>query len=218
MEVERGGQQATIDYSQIPRLPETREELVSIAQALRGDAVADLKLGDQATRQSVLSASVSGLLERKRVVAFATHGLMALDLPGLDEPALALAGTAANIQEPIANLLTLKDVMGLRLNADWVILSACNSAAADGKAEEAMSGLARGFFYAGSRSVLVTHWAVETESAKQLTSATFEHYATHAQAPKAESLRQAMLKVMRLPKFAHPAYWAPYALVGDGAR
>jgi len=81
-----------------------------------------------------------------------------------------------------------------------------------------LSRLARGFFYAGTRSLLVTHWAVENESAKQLTTATFTHYTQNPQAPKAESLRQAMLTVMAQPKYAHPAFWAPYALVGDGGR
>jgi CHAT domain-containing protein len=99
-----------------------------------------------------------------------------------------------------------------------VVLSACNTAAGDGRAEEMLSGLARGFFYAGSRSVLVTQWAVETESAKRLTTATFEHQARHATASKAESLRQAMLQVMAQPAYAHPTFWAPYILVGDGAR
>ena len=99
-----------------------------------------------------------------------------------------------------------------------MVLSACNTAAADGKAEEALSGLARGFFYAGSRSLLVTHWAVESESAKALTTATFAHYSANPNAPKAESLKQAMLKVMAMPQYGHPAYWAPYALVGDGGR
>jgi CHAT domain-containing protein len=81
-----------------------------------------------------------------------------------------------------------------------------------------MSGLARGFFYAGSRSLLVTHWAVETESAKLLTTNTFLNYSANPNARKAESLRQAMLTVMAIPAYAHPAYWAPYALVGDGGR
>jgi len=207
-----------IDYSQIPPLPETRDELLSIARAVHANPASDLKLGDQATRESVLAASKSSLMGRKRVIAFATHGLMAGDFPGLNEPALALAASASGKPDPMASLLTLQDVMGLKLNADWVLLSACNTAAADGKAEEALSGLARGFFYAGSRSVLVTHWAVESESAKQLSTATFEHYAANPQAPKSESLRQAILKVMRQPEFAHPAFWAPYALVGDGNR
>ena len=99
-----------------------------------------------------------------------------------------------------------------------MLLSACNTAAADGRADEALSGLARGFFYAGSRSLLVTHWAVESESAALLTSHTLQHYSQNPQARKAESLRQAMLSVMQEPRFAHPAFWAPYALVGDGGR
>ncbi len=107
-------------------------------------------------------------------------------------------------------------MLTLKLNADGVVLSACNTTAADGKAEEALSGLARGFFYAGSRSLLVTHRAVDSESAKLLTTATFEHYTANPQAAKAESLRQAMLKVMAMPRYSHPAYWAPCALVGDG--
>jgi CHAT domain-containing protein len=129
-----------------------------------------------------------------------------------------LAATGLEEQDPLSALLTLEDVLTLKLNADWVVLSACNSAAEDGRGDEAMSGLARGFFYAGSRSLLVTHWAVESESAKLLTTATFAHYAGNPKAPKAESLRQAMLQVMAMPQFRHPAFWAPYALVGDGER
>ena len=171
-----------------------------------------------ATRESVLAASQPGQLARKRVVAFATHGLMAGDLPQLEQPTLAMPATGSEARNPLAPLLTLHDVMALKLNADWVILSACNTAASDGSAAEALSGLARGFFYAGARSVLATHWAVESESASLLTAATFAHYANHPTARKSESLRQAMLGVMARPGFEHPAYWAPYALVGDGGR
>lgn len=92
--------------------------------------------------------------------------------------------------------------MTLKLNADWVVLSACNTAAAEGGAEEALSGLVRGFFYAGSRSVLMTHWAVESDSAKELTTHTFAHYAANPRAAKAESLRQAMVKVMAMPQYS----------------
>ncbi len=205
-------------YDRIPALPETRDELQAIAATLHADPVGDLRVGALATRESVLAASRSGQLARKRVVIFATHGLIAGDLPNLNQPALAMAATGAEEQEPLSALLTLDDVVTLQLNADWVVLSACNTAAADGKAGEALSGLARGFFYAGSRSVLVTHWAVETDSAKYLTTATFDHHAKTPTAGKAESLRQAMLQLMAQPQYSHPAYWAPYALVGDGAR
>jgi len=207
---------SALKYADIPPLPDTRDELLAIATTLHADAGSDLHLGPQATRDSVLQANKSGQLGNKRVIAFATHGLMAGDLPNLTQPALALAATGQEQTNPLAPLLTLEDVLTLKLNADWVVLSACNTAAADGKAEEALSGLARGFFYAGSRSLLVTHWAVESESAKELTTSTFAHYAANPNAPKAESLRQAMLQVMANPKYAHPAYWAPYALVGDG--
>lgn len=205
-------------YGDIPALPETRDELLAIARALKADPQRDLHLGDGATKASVLQSNRSGELLKKKVIAFATHGLMAGDLPKLTQPALALAGTGNEVADPLGALLTLDEVLGLKLNADWVVLSACNTAASDGKGEEALSGLARGFFYAGSRSLLVTHWAVESESAKQLTTATFDHYTQNPQARKAESLRQAMLKVMANPKFSHPAFWAPYALVGDGGR
>ena len=209
---------SALKYSDIPSLPDTREELLAIAGTLHADPVRDVFLGAKATRASVLAASKAGELANKRVVAFATHGLMAGDLPNLNQPALAMAATGTEAQNPLAPLLTLEDVLTLKLNADWVVLSACNTAAADGKAEEALSGLARGFFYAGSRSLMVTHWAVDSESAKLLTTATFEHYTANPQAAKAESLRQAMLKVMAMPRYSHPAYWAPYALVGDGGR
>lgn len=218
VDVDREAPRSALNYSRIPPLPDTRDELKSIAVTLGADPAADLLLGAGATRGSVLANSRSGLLARKRVVVFATHGLVAGDLPNLSQPALAMAATGNEANDPLAPLLTLDDVLTLKLNADWVVLSACNTAAADGKVEEALSGLARGFFYAGARSLLVTHWAVDSESAMRLTTSTFEHYATNPKAPKAESLRQAMLKVMGRPEYGHPAFWAPYALVGDGAR
>ncbi|MBC7649341.1 MAG: CHAT domain-containing protein [Vitreoscilla sp.] len=208
---------SALRYADIPPLPETRDELLAIANTLSA-TTSDVILGAAATRSSVLTSSQNGTLANRRVVAFATHGLMAGDLPNLSQPALALAASSADASDPLAPLLTLEDVLTLKLNADWVVLSACNTAAADGRAEEALSGLARGFFYAGARSLLVTHWAVDSASATLLTTATFDHYIANPQAPKAESLRQAMIKVMAIPAFAHPAYWSPYALVGDGGR
>lgn len=207
---------SAVDYQRLPRLPETRGEALAIATALKARPEADILSGERATRSSVLELNRSGQLARKRVLLFATHGLIAGDLPGLEQPALALAAEAG--KAGLSALLGLDDILGLKLNAEWVVLSACNTAAGDGKAEEALSGLARGFLYAGTRSLLVTHWAVETESAKLLTTATFEHQATEPAATKAESLRQAMLKVMAMPRYARPAYWAPFALVGDGGR
>lgn len=202
-----------IVYSKLPPLPETRDEVLALARLMRSESPGNLFLGDKATRQSVIQASESGLLKSGQVIVFATHGLLAGDLPGLSQPALAMAG--ASHESP---LLTLQDVLGLQLNADWVVLSACNTAGADGRNEEALSGLARGFFYAGAKSMLVTHWSVESESASMITTETFKKYIADRQASRAQSLQSAMLKVMGDSRFGHPAFWAPYALVGEGGR
>ena len=204
-----------VNYSKIPPLPETRDEVLELAKIMGANPAQDVILGKDATRQSVLKSSASGVLGKKQVVVFATHGLLAGDLPNLNQPALAMASTSNPNESP---LLTLEDVLSLKLNADWVVLSACNTAGADGKAEEALSGLARGFFFAGSRSLLVTHWSVESESAMQLTTHTFAAYKKNPTMRRADALRQAMLETMKSPQYAHPAYWAPYALVGEGGR
>lgn len=217
-DLEKDAPKAGEVYHSIPALPETRDELLALAKALKANPLSDLIMGQKATRENVIQANAEGKLFDKKVIAFATHGLMAGDLPRLTQPALALSANGKELQSDLSPLLTLEDVLTLKLNADWVILSACNTAASDGKAEEALSGLARGFFYAGSRSMLVTHWAVESESAKEITTKTFDHFTQNAQAPKASSLRNAMLEVMNIPQYAHPAFWAPYVLVGDSAR
>ena len=204
-----------LNYSKIPALPETRDEVLELAKILHADPARDVLLGAQATRASVMKSSASGQLGKKQVVVFATHGLLAGDLPNLNQPALAMASSNNPNESP---LLTLEDVLSLKLNADWVVLSACNTAGADGKAEEALSGLARGFFFAGSRSLLVTHWSVESESAMQLTTQTFAAYQKDPGIRRAEALRQAMLSTMKTAAYSHPAYWAPYALVGEGGR
>ena len=207
-----------LPYSQLTPLPDTRDEVLAIASALRADPARDVFLGTQASRDTLFKSDVA----RRRVVAFATHGLVPGDFPGLDQPALALAAPADGKG---TGLLTLEDILGLKLDADWVVLSACNTGAADGAGAEAVSGLGRGFFYAGTRALLITHWPVETVSARKLVSGIFERYAAGG-LPRTEALRQSMLAIMAsgetgrdgqaLFAYAHPLFWAPYALVGDG--
>lgn len=196
-------------------LPDTRDEIQAIAAALTADPRSDTFFGAQASRQNVLGSDLSD----RRVVAFATHGLIAGDLPGLDQPALALAPGAG--QQISAGLLTLEDVLKLHLDADLVVLSACNTAAPDGSAAEAISGLGRGFYHAGARAVLATHWAVETVSARLLVTRLFERYARDVGVSRANALRLAMVELMDAESagtYAHPAFWAPYALYGDPGR
>jgi len=200
---------------------------VALASVLKADPGRDVFLGIAASKEAVQKA----FLSESRIVAFATHGLLPGDFPGLDQPALALAAPAGyNVDaDPIRALLTLEDVLSLKLNAEWVVLSACNTAAGDGAGAEAISGLGRAFFYAGSRALLVTHWPVETVSARKLVTDIFARYAADPSLSRAEALRQAMLALMQDGQreaatgqlafpYAHPRFWAPYALVGDSGR
>jgi len=115
-------------------------------------------------------------------------------------------------------LLTASEAAQLKLNADWVVLSACNTAAGGEPGAEALSGLARSFFYAGARSLLVSHWPVESQSAVSLMTTLFDNTATNQDQRPAEALRQAMLTIMQdpdNPDWANPAFWAPFILVGE---
>src|SRR5262249_50200781 len=149
------------------------------------------------------------------------------DLDGLTQPALALtAPEVAGIEGD--GLLTMDEILPLKLDADWVVLSACNSAAGAGAGEEAATGLGRAFFYAGSRSLLVTNWAVESASARELVSEIFRQQSAALKLGRAEALRRAMLALMDGPgyaedgkilfTYAHPVFWAPYSLIGDGGN
>jgi CHAT domain-containing protein len=201
------------NYGAMPALPETRDEIFAIAKALGADPLRDARFGAQATRRAALTTDLSD----RRVVAFATHGLSPGDLPGLSRPALAMA-----VGDPGESpLLTLDDVLTMKLNADSTVLSACNTASDDGRAQEAFSGLARAFFFAGARSVLATHWAVESLSAQQLMTRTFFHQAAKQDASVAESLRRAQLELIEGQAgaaYAHPFYWAPFSLYGDPSQ
>ena len=210
--------------AQLSRLPETADEIRDIAQVLKADMSRDVFLGVSANEKNV---KTTNLADRK-IVAFATHGLVPGDLNGLDQPALAL--TAPDIAGIDGDgLLTMEEILNLKLNADWVVLSACNTGSADGAGSEAVSGLGRAFFYAGARSLLVSNWPVETNSARLLTTDVFKRSVEDPALSRAEALRQTMLWLMDNAgqkdasgktefTYAHPMFWAPFALIGDGGR
>ncbi len=210
----RGAVADTNEVRKLEPLPESAGELRAIAAALKAPASA-LRLGPAATERAVKEADLS----RYRNLAFATHGLMAGEFKGLAEPALVLTPpeTGSALDD---GLLTAGEISQLKLDADWVVLSACNTAAPDGTpGAEGLSGLARAFFYAGARSLLVSHWSVSSDAAVALTTRMFDEAAKGA--PKAEALRRSMLGLMQTPgkpQYAHPAFWAPFVVVGEGAK
>jgi CHAT domain-containing protein len=206
----------------LPRLPDTRYELISVATALDADPAKALYLGKAANEQNVETLD----LAHYRIVAFSTHGLVPGDLDGLTQPALAL--TAPDIAGVKGDgLLTMEKILALKLDADWVVLSACNTAAGAGAGAEAASGLGSAFFYAGTRALLVTNWSVHSASARELITDLFRRQRADAALTRGEALRQAMMALLdgagavdgsgrTIYSYAHPLFWAPYSVIGDG--
>jgi CHAT domain-containing protein/tetratricopeptide (TPR) repeat protein len=200
-------------------LPETADELCEVAQNLGVDPATHLYLGAKATETEIKRLSDVGSLAKYRIIHFATHGAVAGELTRGSEPGLILTPPvkAAEIDD---GYLSASEVAALKLDADWVILSACNTAAGGAKGAEALSGLARAFFYAGARSLLVSHWEVASDSTVKLITKAVGELKKNSMIGRAEALRRSILSMITDGKDyeAHPAFWAPFVLVGEGAR
>jgi tetratricopeptide (TPR) repeat protein len=211
----RGAVANVDEVRKLSRLPGTADELRSMARYL-GAKSSSVYLGNEATETRVKEMD----LKNTRVVAFSTHGLVSGEIRYLAEPALVLTppGTATEQDD---GLLTASEIAHLKLDAEWVILSACNTAQADQPGAQGLSGLAKAFFYAGSRALLVSHWPVESNSATALTEGLFRELNQHPDIGRSEALRRSMFRVAandNHPQWAHPAYWAPFVVVGEGLR
>ncbi|WP_201698469.1 CHAT domain-containing protein [Paraburkholderia hiiakae] len=207
------GGAASFDYHRVAPLPETLDEATSIAKTL--DAPDHSVLwGKNASRSEVTKRDLSN----DRVVLFATHGIVAGEVPGWRKAGLALAYEGRGLPDSV---LTADDIVTLRLNADWVVLSACNTGLVTGNAGDAISELSRAFFAAGARSILLTQWAVESRSATEVTTGVFRIYANDPSLSKAEALAHTerdMASGKDGELYRHPYFWGAYVLAGDAAR
>lgn len=223
------GDGATIDGTRLAdiaalkrmaRLPGTAIELENMRRAL-GAPAASVRLGGAATESAIRSADLSGA----RILALATHGLMAGEIDSAFEPGLVF--TPPSQASPADDgLLTASEVATLDLDADWVVLSACNTAAGDGSAgAPGLSGLAQAFFFAGARTLLASHWPVRDDVASRLIVRIIEIQRDDPALSRAEAFQRAMREIRNdashdsaIDSWAHPNAWAPFSLIGDGAR
>jgi CHAT domain-containing protein len=193
-------------------LPDTEDELREIARVLSAGPDA-IVVGPAATEAAVKALPLS----QYRIVAFATHGALAGEVAGTSEPGLVLTPPAQATPED-DGFLSLSEVSGLKLDADLVILSACNTGTSDGRPRaESLSGLARGFFHAGARSLLVTHWTIPSDSAVKSTTGLMAARSRDPRLDWADALRAATLAIIDRdgpPEWAHPTYWGAYVAVG----
>jgi CHAT domain-containing protein len=213
---------SSAELALLPRLPDTKEELQEIGKALSADPSQDIFLNKDASVARVMEMDLS----KRQVVMFATHGLVPGELDGLSQPALALSAPSVTGEVKGDGLLTMEKILTLKLNADWVVLSACNTASGEGAGAEAVSGLGRAFFYAGARALLVSNWPVDSEAARMLMTDMFKRQQQKQGQNKAEYLQASMVNMIDSMSskdakgkskysYAHPLFWAPFVVVGD---
>jgi CHAT domain-containing protein len=201
-------------FAELPPLPGARAELEA-ARRLAGAGPGDELLGTGFTAPAVRQRD----LKDYRVLHFAAHALLPAELSCQAEPAI-VASTLPGAPDAAAALLTASAVASLELDADAVILSACNTGGPGGARGESLEGLARAFFYAGARALLVTHWSAEDATAAYLVAGTLAARKQHPEAGLAAALRAAQLALLDDPEIPavrkHPSLWAPFAVIGEG--
>lgn len=208
----------------LPGLPGAQREAM-LVKSLFAPKDTEVLLYSEATEKAVRQASQSNRLAAATVVLFATHGILAGEMSS-DEPGLALAGTS-DADTSNDGFLSASEILGLRLDADLVILSACNTAGPEARTNQALSGLARAFFYAGARSLLVTQWRLRDDVAAAMVFDVVQGTQTRFAGNRAKALQYATLRVMdgaphadttmspeERDTLAHPSAWAAFTLVG----
>src|SRR3984893_8427955 len=148
----------------------------------------EIKLGARATETEIKRLSKSGELSKYRLIHSATHGALAGQVSGNTEPGLLLT-PPAKATETDDGYLSASEIAALKLDADWVILSACNTAAGGVESAEAFSGLARAFFYAQARALLVSHWEVNSDATVKLITTAVGEITKDNSVGRAEALR-----------------------------
>ena len=192
-------QEVTFEGKKFDQLPFAREEVQMIGRILHTTPL----IGEHATKDEVLKR-----LSSVALVHIAAHGRM-------ETGEIALAPNPSPVSRtPVEKdfVLTMKDVLNVQMRARLVVLSCCHSAHGEIKAEGVV-GIARAFLGAGSRSVLVSLWAIDDEATMEFMKRFYQHLVKGESA--SEALNQAMICMKETDKFCEVKYWAPFVLIGD---
>ncbi len=212
-EIYNGALADTEKLRQMAYLPQAKIELENLQTAFGSEAA--IVIGEQATESSVKQ---SANLSRAPFLIFATHGLLASEIGSNAEPGLVFTPPPAAERSMLDDgLLTASEAAQLDIAAELVVLSACNTAAGDGKpGADGLSGLARAFFFAGARSMLVSHWSVSDDATSMLMQTLFEELRGEDIANRARAMQTAMQTVRDNLDYDYtsPRFWAPFTLVG----
>jgi CHAT domain-containing protein len=177
---------------------------------------------EAAATEQAIKADAS--LADARIVAFATHGFLPGQVPGISEPGLVFTPpTTASLTDD--GVLTASEASSLRFTADWIFLSACDTASSDGQGAEGLSSLSRAFLYAGARALLASHWPVDDAATAALTSQTLALRQANPSLTRSQALQQAMriIRTGRMPdgarlpgwspRWANPARWGGFTII-----
>jgi len=194
----------------LPSLPSTAEELQAIKNIF-SDGKSEIYTQENATEDAIKSKDLSNY----NVLLFATHGVIADEWEFLDEAALVMTPPKNTNTANNDGLLTTSEIRKLNLNADLVVLSACNTASGNNQSDEGLSGLASAFIFAGAKSIMASHWSVESNTTKQLVTTFFKNLKTSSKMTRSEAMRLSMKKLFSDHRYKHPIFWAPFILVGQ---
>lgn len=195
------------DIAALPPLPDTETEIRRLEQ-LFDRPRSTLLLDDGAREQRLRELK----LRDYDIIGFSTHGLLAGDVDGVGEAGLVLTPPPQTVDREDDGFLAASEIATLSLDAEWVLLAACNTGrVADGH-KPGVGPLAQAFHYAGARNLLVTHWPVASVATLELVSSLVEG---HASLGKARALQQAMVQIADSQQQGHPGYWAAFFLLGS---
>ncbi len=191
----------------LPRLPGTRREATTILSF-----VSESERKQAIDFEANLTTATSPQLANYRIIHFATHGLLNSQNPELSGIVLSLFDEKGNSQE---GFLRLQEIYNLKLPADLIVLSACQTALGKDVKGEGLIGLTRGFMYAGAQRVVASLWSVDDRSTSELMKLFYQGMLGEKKLRPAAALREAQIALWKNKRFTAPYFWSAFTIQGE---